>query len=330
MPDPLFAQITLFHNALKRWYRRHGRHDLPWRNTRDPYAIYISEIMLQQTQVETVRSRFYAPFLKQFPTLEALADASQEEILSAWQGLGYYSRARNLHAAAQQSKGRMPVDADGLMALPGIGRNTAHAVAAFAYHQPLAVMEANVKRVLCRIFALKNPAEKELWEYAQALLNESDPFDYNQAMMDIGSMVCTKRAPKCGECPANKICKGQKNPESYPAAKTKKSVPVRKKNILLFCDEKGRIMASPRATRFLQGMYHFHEQEAPPPKSARKIGELEQSYSHFTLQAQIWLVKKANKSENNWFELTQLYTLPMSMAEKKILRILASHAKSAA
>ncbi|MDX2072870.1 MAG: A/G-specific adenine glycosylase [Alphaproteobacteria bacterium] len=311
-----------FHTRLQRWYDAQGRHDLPWRNTDDPYKIYVSEVMLQQTQVETVRTRFYTPFLKRFPTLSELAAASEQEVLSLWQGLGYYRRAGHLHAAAKQCGGKLPKTAEGLMQLPGIGRNTAHAIAAFAYHHPVAVMEANVKRVLCRIFAMPNPSESELWGKAEMLLNRAAPFDYNQAMMDLGAMICTRRAPKCGECPASSICEGKGNPESYPQAKVKKKVPVRKRNILVQVDDRGKFSVTPRSTKFLQGLYHFTEQDTPAPKHAKKIGEIEQSYSHFTLQAEVWLVKSRKK---NAYSLAQLQKLPMSMAEKKILRLLAPH-----
>jgi len=318
-----------FHKRLQQWYNQYGRRDLPWRNTGDAYAIYVSEIMLQQTQVETVRTRFYEPFLEKFPSFEALAKASHEDVLSVWQGLGYYRRAGHMHAAAQQAKGVMPDTVEGLLALPGIGKNTAHAVAAFAYRQPVAVMEANLKRVLCRIFALTQPSEVELWEKAGAILNRDDPFDYNQSMMDIGAMICTKRAPKCAECPANAICEGKGNPERYPQAKEKKAVPVRRKNILLYMDRAGKIAASKRSTLFLQGMYHFTELETPAPAQAKKIGEVQQSYSHFTLEAEIYLLRN-EKMAGETYSLAQLYDLPMSMAEKKILQILSSHVTQAA
>lgn len=323
------SSLRHFHQRLQQWYSVNGRRDLPWRNTSDAYAIYVSEIMLQQTQVETVRTRFYAPFLKKFPSFAALAKASHEDVLSMWQGLGYYRRAGHMHAAAQQCKGKMPITVEGLLALPGIGKNTAHAVAAFAYRQPVAVMEANLKRVLCRIFALSQPSDAELWEKAAALLDHDNPFDYNQAMMDIGAMICTKRAPKCGECPANAICQGKENPSLYPQPKQKKSVPIRRKNILLTMDASGKIGASKRGTRFLQGMYHFTELETSAPKQAKKIGEIQQNYSHFTLEADIYLLGNA-KITGDSYSLAELHALPMSMAEKKILQILSSHVTQAA
>jgi A/G-specific adenine glycosylase len=215
--------LTSFHRSLRRWYDTHGRKNLPWRNVLDPYPVYISEIMLQQTQVTTVLERFYFQFLKRFPTLASLAKADRDDVLKAWQGLGYYQRARNLHEAAKRCKGVLPGEVEALMELPGIGKNTAHAVAAFAFGKKTAVMEANVKRAICRIFALTRPSEAELWEKAVLLLDKCHSFDYNQAMMDIGATICTKRAPKCAQCPASKICKGKDSPEAYPTAIAKKA-----------------------------------------------------------------------------------------------------------
>lgn len=301
------TNLVRFHLALAKWYQTHGRHDLPWRNTTDPYHIWLSEVMLQQTQVSTVRDRFYGPFLKKFPTIAALAAAPSEAVMKAWEGLGYYSRARNLHKAAQQldSEGGLPPFATSsltlplrgsaspthdllqrLLGLPGIGRNTASAILAFAYHQPVAILEANVKRVVARVFALETPSEPELWTYAHALLGEghlSEPsarsrhaqggrvaalhnrtehagdkqigqrndlmnsFDYNQAMMDIGSMVCTPKNPNCNACPASSICKGKIAPEKYPAPKAKKQTPTREVIIHMREDARGAII--PRKAR---------------------------------------------------------------------------------
>ena len=236
--------IRGFHKRLHRWYAAHGRKRLPWRGTTDSYAIYVSEIMLQQTQVATVMERYYFPFLKRFPTLAALAKAPQNDVLAAWQGLGYYNRALNLHKAAKGCKGILPQTVDELMALPGIGKNTAHAIAAFAYHQPVAVMEANVKRVLSRIFALKTPSELELWEKADLLLDASAPFDYNQAMMDIGAMICKKRSPLCNQCPAENICEGKPRPNPIRPPEAKKRRRCAKNILLCFATQPGNILPS--------------------------------------------------------------------------------------
>lgn len=319
-----------FHRKLHQWYGKYGRRDLPWRNTDDPYAIYISEIMLQQTQVKTVLERYYGPFLKRFPTVLALAEAAQDEVLQAWQGLGYYNRALNLHATAKQCGTALPVTVEALNALPGIGRNTAHAVAAFAFRQPVAVMEANVRRVLARIFALEHPTEPDLWDKAQLLLDRNEPFDYNQAMMDIGATVCIKRAPRCPECPAQTICLGQTSPESYPALKSKKAPPVRQKIITVLRNAKGQYHATPRDSRFLNGLYHFIETEFASPATAgmTAIGHVRQQYSHFTLEADIFIADDKNFKSNQWYSLAQLYDLPMSMAEQKILALLEAAAST--
>jgi len=328
---PLCArELAGFHRRLHRWYGAHGRAHLPWRNTSDPYAIYLSEVMLQQTQVKTVLERFYEPFLARFPTIAALAKASQDDVLKAWQGLGYYSRARNLHAAAKAARSGLPQDVEGLLALPGIGRNTAHAVAAFAYRSPVPVMEANVKRVLCRIFAFTAPTDAQLWEAAHALLNTKNPFDYNQAMMDIGAMLCKKTAPDCPACPANTLCRGQKTPLAYPAKKAAKAVPVRARNILVLANARNEYFASPRKERFLGGMYHFIERNANEPveKQAKLLGHITQNYSHFTLEASVYLLTGKHKQKEGWYSLAALQRLPMSMAEQKILQLLRSHANA--
>ncbi len=333
------ASLPAFHRALSRWYKAHGRHELPWRITRDPYAIYVSEIMLQQTQVATVRERYYGPFLERFPTIAALAAAPAREVMKSWEGLGYYRRAAHLHEAAKRSKGKLPALVETLMALPGIGRNTAHAVAAFAYGTPVPVMEANVKRVLCRIFALKTPDERALWEKAELLLNRKHPFDYNQAMMDIGAMVCTKRAPRCDICPAATICKGKISPESYPAAKAKKQVPVRGRIIAVFTDGAGQYFLAPRATRFLGGLYGFVEADADalsvtfmgriyPLAGAKLLGAVSQSYSHFTLDARVVLLKMKGQMRKAAgmikANLAEMKRLPLSRADQKVADLLAS------
>lgn len=324
--------LPLFHRKLHRWYNACGRKDLPWRNTPDTYAIYISEIMLQQTQVKTVLERFYFPFLESFPTLQALAAAPQEEVLKAWQGLGYYTRAVNLHKAARQCDGTLPDTVEGLMALPGIGRNTAHAIAAFAYRKPVAVMEANLRRVLSRIFALPHASEDELWEKAARLLDKKQPFNYNQAMMDIGATVCTRRSPACSRCPAAIICRGKDTPERYPAAKQAKAVRVRQRRIVVLKNAQEQYYAIPRQSRFLNGLYHFAETDADATHvtvtgrryglaGARRLGSIRQQYSHFTLQADIVLIHTKH-SGPHWHSAGALTQLPVSMAEKKVMRLL--------
>ena len=324
-----------FHANLATWYKENGRKDLPWRHTSDPYHILVSEMMLQQTQVQTVLDRYYQPFLERFPSLDSIAKANLEEVMQLWQGLGYYRRAKFLHQSAIQSAPKLPTNVEGLMALPGIGRNTAHAVLAFAHHKPHAVMEANVKRVLSRIFRLSEPKEKELWQLAEEILNREEPFDYNQAMMDVGATICKPSSPLCGECPANVICLGKDNPTAYPAPKKAKQVPVRKQQVLVVRDSSGLIYSKARDTDFLHGLHQFVELEEHEDvielngklytkKTWNYLGEVSQTYSHFKQQAEVFLLEyKGSHAVKCWQPLTKLKALPMSKKEEKILALLA-------
>ncbi len=333
MPALSKKEISAFHHTLREWYAAHGRKDLPWRNTDDPYTIYLSEIMLQQTQVKTVLERFYGPFLEKFPNLASLSVAKEEDVLKAWEGLGYYSRARNLHKTAKQIAPELPKTIEELMALPGIGKNTAHAIATFAFHQPVPVMEANVKRVLCRLFALSSPSKKELWNTAHTLVDTEDPFTYNQAMMDIGSMICTPKTPQCDTCPASMLCRGKNTPEAYPEKKQKKSVPTRERLIIIAQDINRRIYVTPRESRFLGGMYQFIEVE-PPLKIMRiggreagmtdlqYLGQIKHTYSHFKLEAKVykWVSDRLENSQN-WIDYEEVPSLPLSKADQKALAL---------
>jgi A/G-specific adenine glycosylase len=211
-----------FRSALRRWYRQHGR-ELPWRRTRDPYAILVSEFMLQQTQVTAVRS-YYIEWLKRFPDFATLAHASENDVLHAWQGLGYYARARNLHATAKivedRYRGRFPHEIERMRQLPGIGKYTAHAVAAFAFDQPVPIVEANTARVLARLFDLRTPIDQTvgrelLWNRAASLVPKKSARDYNSALMDLGALVCLPRQPECRICPVKKFCSAV-HPERLP------------------------------------------------------------------------------------------------------------------
>ncbi len=333
--------VAALHERIAAWYQRAGRKALLWRKTEDAYAIYISEIMLQQTQVETVEKRYYRQFLQRFPTLEAVAAAHQDAVLKAWEGLGYYTRAVNLQRTAQRlvaeaggKKARMPQDAEALLVLPGIGKNTAHAILAFAYHQPVAVMEANLRRVLARVFALKTPRAEELWEKAEALLDRADPFTHNQAMMDIGALVCTKKGPRCGECPLAEICQGKATPEAYPAPVKKRAVPVREQRIVVFYNDKGEYYITPRKTAFLHGLYGFPQFKAEEemvflgtayaPEMLRYVGEVTQTYSHFKLAAEVYCAYVEAAGEG-FKEASALHHLPLSRADQKVVRLLETY-----
>jgi A/G-specific adenine glycosylase len=390
------TNLVRFHRALAKWYKIHGRHDLPWRNTTDPYHIWLSEVMLQQTQVATVRDRFYGPFLKKFPTIEALAATPSEAVMKAWEGLGYYSRARNLHRAAKQlviEGGLAPYAAhaadlrrkrlarsatrptlDQLLQLPGIGRNTASAILAFAYHQPVAILEANVKRIVARVFGLAHPNDAELWTYAYVLLGEGhlsgpsarsrraqggrvaalhnrtehagdkqisqrnglmNPFDYNQAMMDMGSMICTPKNPQCVACPASTICKGKSAPEKYPVPKAKKQTPTREVIIHVREDARGRLFLEKRDEKLLGGLYGFPQTalsasssgspQGPKGSQAKHddcLGIVTHVYSHFKLVGHVVrddLTSGPNSPD--WYTRQKIVELPLSKLDHKVLAL---------
>jgi A/G-specific adenine glycosylase len=246
-----------FATLLVAWQRSHGRHELPWQNTRDPYRVWLSEIMLQQTQVTTVLG-YYQRFLQRFPTVVDLAAASLDEVLALWQGLGYYSRARNLHRCAQavaaQHGGEFPRSAAALQELSGIGRSTAAAIASFCFGERVAILDGNVKRVLSRLLAFEgdlagSAAEKQLWAHAQALLpeREADMPAYTQGLMDLGASLCAARSPQCLLCPVSELCQGRAGgePTRYPI-KTRKLKRSRRENWWLWLEHEGRIWLEQR------------------------------------------------------------------------------------
>jgi A/G-specific adenine glycosylase len=220
-------QSAEFRRRLLSWYSKRRR-DLPWRRTRDAYAILVSEFMLQQTQVATVIP-YYHQWLRTFPDFGSLARASENEVLRAWQGLGYYARARNLHATANtvvnRHDGNFPREIEEMRQLPGIGIYTAHALASFAFDQSVPIVEANTGRVLARLFNFRksidsNAGRKRLWQYAASLLPKSDAATFNSALLDLGALVCVARKPKCDACPVTAFCRA-KNPAALPVRNSK-------------------------------------------------------------------------------------------------------------
>lgn len=306
--------------TIREWYQKYGRKELPWRNTRDAYAIYVSEIMLQQTQVATVLSKYYHPFLQAFPTLTALAAAPEQAVLKAWEGLGYYQRARNLHRTAKLCTPHLPETLAGLLVLPGIGRNTAHAILSFAHHQPYAVLEANVKRVVARYYAISVADFAD----AEKLLDRKDPFTHNQAMMDIGALICTPRAPKCTECPLKKNCKGRHAPEQYPQKAKAKKPRTEGRYIEVITDGRGRYALAPQQeARLLQGLFGFPQHTHHP--GGKTIGYVVHQYSHFTLKAQIQL-RTLKRPNQPLYSVAEIGTLPLSTLDRKVMKILIDHA----
>lgn len=245
-----------FATRLLKWFDAHGRHDLPWQHPRTPYRVWLSEIMLQQTQVSVVAG-YFQRFVDALPDLPALADAPRDQVLALWSGLGYYARARNLHAAAQLCvelhDGELPRDSDALLALPGIGRSTAGAILAQAWGDRFAILDGNVKRLLARYHGIEGwpgtPAiEKRMWELAIAHLPDSRLADYTQAQMDLGATLCTRSNPDCARCPLHGDCVAYSTnrASSLPTPRPNKAKPERETHVVWMQDRAGRTLLQRR------------------------------------------------------------------------------------
>ena len=303
-----------FREDLLDWYDDHKR-QMPWRETDDPYAIWVSEIMLQQTRVDTVRA-YYRRFLEAFPTVEDLAAADRDEVLKLWEGLGYYSRARYLHEAAEQvveeHDGQVPETMDAIRDLKGIGPYTAAAVLSIAYQKPHAVLDGNVARLLTRIYAVDDDStssttKRHLRRLANELLNRERPADFNQAMMELGSTVCTPTSPDCDACPVSTVCRAhaKSDEERYPITPDAKPVPHYDIAVALIFDDDGRLLIQRRPDEGqLAGLWEFpggkYEEDADDSMEAacrREIREelgvdidieepfytLKHAYTHFKI-----------------------------------------------
>lgn len=278
--------------------------------------------MLQQTQVKTVLERFYFPFLEVFPTLEALALAKEDDVLKQWEGLGYYTRCRNLHKTAKICQSALPRDVNALMALPGIGQSTAHAIASFSYHTPVPILDANVKRILYRVFGVKVAKEKELWAMAYKLFDTANPYDYNQAMMDLGASVCQAKVVQCEQCPFLSVCKASKDqPLLYPQKKIKKTTPKRLRHIVVHERDK-KFALRQRRSKLLHGLWGFVEYETP--QEATPIGKIIHKYTHFHLYATIYHSSE-NVEDVTWCSAEEIKTLALSGADHKIYALLREY-----
>ncbi len=261
-----------FANKLLGWYDQHGRADLPWRQHITPYRVWISEIMLQQTQVNTVLP-YFKRFEERFPDIYTLAHAPLDGVLHLWTGLGYYARARNLHKTANivctEFAGKLPEDPEQLQQLPGIGRSTAGAICAIAHDQPRAILDGNVKRVLSRHYAIEgwpgqSTIQKQLWQISEAITPESRCADYTQAIMDLGATLCTRSKPNCTACPVQPSCQSYSNDavNQYPTRKPKKILPTRKTFFLVMADDRGHILLQKRPpVGIWGGLWSFPECE---------------------------------------------------------------------
>jgi len=270
---------------LLSWFDHHGRRYLPWSRSRDPYRIWVSEIMLQQTQVTTVID-YYRRFTARFPSVYELADAGIDEVLHCWTGLGYYARARNMHKAARmvvaEHGGVFPETLEQVMALPGVGRSTAGAILAFAHGQRHAILDGNVKRVLTRIHRIdgwpgRREVEKRLWELADRYTPQERVDDYTQAIMDLGAGVCLRRNPRCGACPVAGLCEGRMagDADAYPARAPRKVKPVRATGMLMIRNDRGEVLLEQRPpTGVWGGLWGLPECDAGLPADRHEFPHL--------------------------------------------------------
>ncbi|MBV1932067.1 MAG: A/G-specific adenine glycosylase [Porticoccaceae bacterium] len=247
---------STFASQLLDWFDQHGRHDLPWQQDINPYRVWLSEIMLQQTQVKTVIP-YFERFIAAFPSVAELAAAPIDKVLHLWTGLGYYARARNLHKTAQlvvdDYAGQFPNATDNLETLPGIGRSTAGAICAIAFQQRAAILDGNVKRVLARYYTIegwpgKNAVQKQLWALAETNTPDDRCAEYTQAIMDLGATLCTRSKPNCQACPLQADCQAHASAtmEIYPTKKPKKTLPIRSTHFLIISDSENRILLQQR------------------------------------------------------------------------------------
>ncbi len=354
---------TEIQKTLLRWFAAHGR-DLPWRKTRDPYAIWVSEIMLQQTQVRTVVP-YYERFLKRFPTVESLARAQLDTILKLWEGLGYYSRARNLHRAAgeivERFDGHFPRTAAELLTLPGIGRYTAGAIASNAFDERAPIVDGNIERVLCRLFRIHGDSkdsaiQKTLWAIADDLVPANKPGLFNQALMEIGAEVCTPRNPQCGDCPLDRACQAKRHGEqlSLPTRRPRKPLPSHTVVVGVIY-KAGRILIDKRKPDgLLGGLWEFPGGKKEPGESLetallrevreelaitirveRSLAVVDHAYSHFRVRIHAfectWISGKPRCvacAEFKWVRLQDLGRYAFPAANNRIIKVLRSRKAS--
>ena len=368
-----------------RWQRIHGRHELPWQSPAvaasvgsapvdpepvdsakapDPYRIWLSEVMLQQTQVATVIPYFQA-FVAAFPTVVELADAAPDQVMALWSGLGYYSRARNLHAAARQivdrHRGTFPRTAEELATLPGVGRSTAAAIAAFAFGERAAILDGNVKRVFCRVFAIAgSPTQasvmRELWLHAQVELppvrGGASPAEqvaairaYTQGLLDLGATVCTRNNPACQRCPLASKCRARRRDEvvRYPSPRPRREVPVREVDMLLLSSRESVLIEQRPPTGIWGGLWSLPEIDTAVMGIDGDLGQFgrlrpqefarfEHAFTHFRMKARVWRAELVDEQAatvlrearpTRWLALAEAGAAPLPRPVKALLQSLA-------
>jgi len=338
---------------LLRWFEKNKR-DLPWRKTTDPYAIWVSEIMLQQTQVATVVP-YYQRFLKSFPTVRQLAKADLSKVLKVWEGLGYYSRARNLHRASRivsnHFNGKIPDNLTDLRTLPGIGRSTAGGILSIAFNKEAPILDGNVKRVLSRLFAITGyPARGEteglLWHLSESLLPTSHASSFNQGLMDLGATTCTPKEPHCPKCPLRDLCKGKASgdPERFPSKAMRKKIP-HLEAISAVIRENGKVLLRQRPPEgLLGGLWEFPNWKNDENGRSRfklrnhikkdmgmiaevrgVIGTFRQTFSHFKLTLHVYDCKSKNGMERGrWVPIKNLSLFPMSRIHRRVAQSISN------
>jgi A/G-specific adenine glycosylase len=335
-----------FAARLVAWQKNAGRHGLPWQNTRDAYRIWLSEVMLQQTQVSAVKP-YYLRFLQRFPDVFALAQADSDDVMAAWAGLGYYSRARSLHRCAQQlvaeRAGQFPDQLSELDSLPGIGRSTAAAIAVFAFGRREAILDGNVKRVLCRVFGIDRPmqsqaTERELVALATELLPSDDIESYTQGLMDFGATLCTPRRPACTSCPfeADCVARSSEAIDRLPRPKVRRSVPLRRAAFFLLCHDARVLMQRRPASGIWGGLWCLPQSEYQSVAATRDqaaaiatsmlgcalesncmpdaVARFTHGFTHFTLEATVWrfdLQQTPELPECRWVDASELNALAL-------------------
>ncbi len=353
-------KVEQLRRSLLGWYQQQGR-DLPWRRTQDPYAIWISEIMLQQTQVKTVLP-YYERWLQAFPTVQALAAADQQVVLKLWEGLGYYARARNLHKAAQQVvaefEGEFPRELEGAIALKGIGRTTAGGILSAAFNAPTPILDGNVKRVLSRLIAYRavpNKALMPLWKLSEQLLDPNYPRDFNQAIMDLGATLCTRHNPTCLLCPWQTSCAAynQNAVSRFPMTESRQPLPHKHIGVAVITDSQGNILIDRRKQEgLLGGLWEFpggkiEPGETPEECVKREIKEelgieiavqdklvtIEHAYTHFKVTLNVFNCKHLSgdpqpleSDEVKWVTLDEIDQYPFPKANSQIIEAMRSQA----
>jgi A/G-specific adenine glycosylase len=312
------SETRQWRRRLLSWYDL-NRRDLPWRRDRDPYRVWLSEIMLQQTRVSAVLEH-YRRFLQRFPTVQKLASARESSVLAAWSGLGYYRRARMMHAAAKaivkQHKGKFPVTIPDFRALPGIGRYTAAAIASIVYDTPAAVVDGNVERVLGRVFGAVLAGEP-LWQTAEALLSRKRPGDFNQAMMELGAIVCLPRQPRCANCPVAGLCATRGD-----LRQPRKLMRQRRRDICYALDDRNRsifLVQRPKSASLMPGMWELPE--IPAVKSSAQVSfTVRHSITVTDYTVHVMRGPAPVQSGGRWVAKTRIQQFPLTGLTQKILR----------